>query len=73
MKVKYADFTQVTCSRTVSVPFAGVKDMVDLAHVLLAGLHPFKRPVRLLGLTLSSLVVDKETDQIDKPQLGLGL
>lgn len=47
--------------------------MVDLAHVLLAGLHPFKRPVRLLGLALSSLVVDKETDQIDKPQLGLGL
>lgn len=73
VKVKYADFTQVTRSRTVSVPFAGVKDMVDLAHVLLAGLHPFKRPVRLLGLTLSSLVVDKETDQIDKPQLGLGL
>ncbi|EKF57003.1 DNA polymerase IV [Agrobacterium albertimagni AOL15] len=73
LKVKYADFTQVTRSRTTSVPFAGVEDMLELAHVLLVGLHPFKRPVRLLGLTLSSLVIDKQADQIDKPQLGLGL
>jgi DNA polymerase-4 len=73
VKVKYADFAQVTRSRTTSVPFADVGDILDVADVLLAGLYPFKRPVRLLGLTLSSLLADKEADQVDEPQLGLGL
>lgn len=73
VKVKYADFTQVTRSRTASVPFADVKEILEAADVLLAGLYPFRRPVRLLGLTLSSLFTNSNADPVDEPQLGLGL
>lgn len=73
VKVKYSDFTQVTRSRTTSVPFAGLDDVLEAAGALLTGVYPFKRPVRLLGLTLSSLVAEKESAEVAEPQLGLDL
>jgi DNA polymerase-4 len=73
VKVKYSDFTQATRSRTNSLPYAGVDDILGAANALLAGVYPFKRPVRLLGVTLSSLTNDKDADDVEQPQLGLGL
>jgi len=73
VKVKYSDFTQATRSRTNPLPYAGVDDILGAANVLLAGVYPFKRPVRLLGVTLSSLTNDKDADDVEQPQLGLGL
>jgi DNA polymerase IV len=73
VKVKYSDFTQATRSKTTSLPFSGVDDILGAANVLLAGVHPFKRPVRLLGVTLSSLTNENADGDEEQPQLGLGL
>jgi len=59
VKIKYSDFTQATRSRTGIVPFANAADVLDAASGLLATVYPFKRPVRLLGVTLSSLTNDQ--------------
>jgi DNA polymerase-4 len=55
LKAKYADFHQITRSRTGRVPFttqAGVEEVLD---ELLASLFPVSQGIRLLGVTLSSL------------------
>lgn len=44
--------------------------MLEIAETLLASVFPFKRPLRLLGVTLSSLNTE-ETGQ--EPQLDMGL
>ncbi|WCJ65013.1 DNA polymerase IV [Agrobacterium tumefaciens] len=73
VKIKYSDFTQATRSRTSSLPYSGVEHILDAANGLLAGVYPFKRPVRLLGVTLSSLTNEKEARGEEQSQLGLGL
>ena len=55
LKVKYADFSQVTRSRTGLGP---ITNQAELEHVSIALLEPFfplQRGIRLLGVTLSSL------------------
>ncbi|MEA3537395.1 DNA polymerase IV [Rhizobium sp. CC-YZS058] len=71
VKIKYADFTQATRSRTVGQACTGVEDMLDAAEALLATVHPFKLPVRLLGVTLSSLTNDRTPLRKEESQLGL--
>lgn len=74
VKIKYSDFTQATRSRTATVPFANMADVFDAASGLLATVYPFKRSVRLLGLTVSSLTNDQANDAIEEqPQLDLNL
>ena len=70
LKVKYADFQQITRSRSFAdfVPSLAVLEHTALA--LLAPLLPVRRGVRLLGVTLSSL--DTE-DTPARQQLTLGL
>ena len=53
LKVKYADFRQVTRSHTDVAPIATVADLERRALALLAPIFPTGRGVRLLGLTLS--------------------
>ncbi len=55
VKVKYSDFTQATRSRTLGLPVSGAAEMLEVAGSLLSSVHPFKRGIRLLGVTLSSL------------------
>jgi DNA polymerase-4 len=43
------------------------------ASALLATVYPFKRSVRLLGVTLSSLTNEPGDDNIEQPQLDLDL
>ncbi|TAX46519.1 DNA polymerase IV (plasmid) [Rhizobium leguminosarum] len=74
VKIKYSDFTQATRSRTATVPFANIADVFDAASALLATVYPFKRPVRLLGVTLSSLTNDQPSDATEGHlQLDLSL
>jgi len=54
LKVKYSDFTQITRSRTVSYLINGLTPMTDLAAQLTAEAD-WSKPVRLLGLSVSSL------------------
>ncbi len=70
LKVKYADFQQVTRSRSFAT---SVDSMAALEHAsveLLKPLLPVSKGVRLLGITLSALEADK--NQVS-PQLALAL
>jgi DNA polymerase-4 len=55
LKVKFADFEQITRSRSVGKGIANQRDLQEIALELLRGLAPMKKRVRLLGVTLSSL------------------
>ncbi|MEQ1890584.1 MAG: DNA polymerase IV [Alphaproteobacteria bacterium] len=55
LKVKYSDFEQITRSRSVPDFIASQSDMTRLAESLLEPLWPFRKGVRLLGVTMSSL------------------
>jgi DNA polymerase-4 len=70
VKIKYSDFSQATRSQTVSGAVSGVDQILEIAEFLLASVFPFKRPVRLLGVTLSSLNTEESGQE---PQLALGL
>jgi DNA polymerase-4 len=56
LKVKYADFTTVTRSRTVPDGIAQANDMFGLAKDLLKKTEAGRKPVRLLGISLSNLI-----------------
>ncbi len=55
LKVKYADFVQVTRSRSREQPWIDAADMLYHLDVLLARTDAPARPVRLLGVTVSAL------------------
>lgn len=55
LKVKYADFHQITRSRTASGLIASVIDLEGVAAALMAPLFPTEKGIRLIGVTLSSL------------------
>ncbi|MDE2405053.1 MAG: DNA polymerase IV [Sphingomonadales bacterium] len=56
LKLRYADFTTKTHSRTLPRPLSGVAEVTATARALLDAQLPLPQPVRLMGLTLSGLV-----------------
>ncbi|WP_456320618.1 DinB/UmuC family translesion DNA polymerase [Rhizobium laguerreae] len=70
VKIKYSDFSQATRSQTVLGAVSDVHQMLEIAETLLESEFPFKRPVRLSGVTLSSLNTEENGQE---PQLDLGL
>lgn len=71
VKIKYSDFMQATRSRTVATPCPALADILDTAKQLLSSVYPFRRPVRLLGVTVSSLT--SVSAVVERQQLDLGL
>lgn len=69
LKVKFADFEIITRSRSVSSAVADRDGLAELAIGLLKDNMPFPKPVRLLGVSLSSLQVGNGAE----PQLDFGL
>ena len=70
VKIKYSDFTQATRSRTGTLPFSSGQDVLNAASELLKTVYPFRRSVRLLGITLSSLTgAEDDGDGQEQPQL----
>lgn len=69
IKIKYSDFTQATRSKTSASSVSSAAMMLEIADTLLGSVFPFKRSVRLLGITLSSLSTE---DGTQAPQLNLG-
>jgi DNA polymerase-4 len=55
LKVKYADFQQITRSRTVTRAIRGEIELQQVAQVLLDDVFPTTKGIRLLGITLSAL------------------
>jgi len=70
LKVKYADFRQITRSRSLPHDVRGRDLLERISLELLAPLTPTEQGVRLLGVTLSALKLE-EVD--NAPQLSLAL
>jgi len=70
LKVRYADFRQITRSRTQPAPFTARSELIGCAQSLLAPLFPTGRPIRLIGVTLAALQAGTEAVVADR-QLSL--
>ncbi|MDR6819824.1 DNA polymerase-4 [Neorhizobium sp. 2083] len=70
LKVKYADFNQITRSKTVPTPLAAIADLEEIVDLLLAPNFPPRKGIRLLGVSLSSL---ERRSAGAEPQLRLAL
>ena len=55
LKVKFANFHQITRSRTSQVPVGTRTELEQLANALLEPVFPVAKGIRLLGISLSSL------------------
>jgi DNA polymerase IV len=67
LKVKFNDFEIITRSRSVPVPVSSRDDLGSIAIGLLKSEMPVRKPVRLLGISLSSL----QSGAGGQPQLQL--
>jgi DNA polymerase IV len=67
--VKFNDFEIITRSRSVPAAVSSRGDLERLSIALLQNELPLAKPVRLLGVSLSSL----QDDDQEEPQLGLPL
>jgi DNA polymerase-4 len=67
LKVKFNDFEIITRSRSVPIPVSSRNDLEHLAIALLQHEIPVPKPIRLLGVSLSSLTIK----ELEEPQLGL--
>ena len=59
LKVKFANFRQITRSRTGQMQIRTRSELEQLSNALLEPLFPVARGVRLLGISLSSLAVEE--------------
>jgi DNA polymerase-4 len=59
LKVKFANFRQITRSRTGQIQIRTRSELEQLGDALLEPLFPVPRGVRLLGISLSSLAVEE--------------
>ena len=67
LKMKFNDFEIITRSRSIPVAVASRGDLERLSIALLQNEMPVPKPVRLLGVSLSSL----QGDDQEESQLGL--
>jgi len=63
LKVKFADFQQITRSKSVSDAIDSLADIERLSLGLLEPLLPIEKGVRLLGISLSSLTQAQTTER----------
>jgi DNA polymerase IV len=59
LKVKFANFRQITRSRTGQTQIRSRTELEELGNALLEPLFPVTRGIRLLGLSLSSLAIQE--------------
>lgn len=64
LKVKYADFTQITRSMTLPEPVDDSGEIYALARRLLGKTEVGKRPVRLIGVSLTQLSSPEKETQL---------
>ena len=64
LKVKYFNFTQVTRSRTITQPSSCPELIANVCIDLASKTEIGKKPVRLLGVGMSSFEEDKETQEL---------
>ncbi|EDY87644.1 DNA-directed DNA polymerase protein [gamma proteobacterium HTCC5015] len=71
VKVKYADFTQVTRSKSLDEPSHGVSAFRRQLPELLRSTEARSKPVRLLGVTLSNLSPQADSSEEEPSQYPL--
>lgn len=54
LKIKFADFEQITRSKTLVVPYISLETIMNEGLHLLASEQPFAKGIRLMGLTISN-------------------
>lgn len=64
LKVKYSDFQLITRSHTEVLPLGMTAEILGIAVRLLEDTEIGRRPLRLLGIGLSNLVVEEEGQQV---------
>jgi DNA polymerase-4 len=67
LKVKFSDFQQITRSRTLPGYVESQGRLEQAAFDLLRAIFPLDKSVRLLGVSLSGLNTDQETDSLQLP------
>lgn len=67
LKVKYADFEQITRSQTIEKPTQSASNISKIAIELLTKTEAGQRKVRLLGVSTSKLR-DKDSHQVEKAE-----
>jgi DNA polymerase-4 len=70
LKVKFADFTIITRSKSFSSKVVDLEDFAAAGQALLTALHPLPKGIRLLGLGLHNL---SEEGHDSPMQLGLAI
>jgi DNA polymerase-4 len=70
LKIKYADFQQITRSQSVRGVIEGRMVLEEISLELLRAQFPVTKGIRLLGISISTLV---GTDTVDMEQLPLGI
>src|SRR5215831_14252660 len=63
LKVKFANFRQITRSRTGQLPIGTRSELEQLSNALLEPLFPVTMGIRLLGVSLSSLATEESEGQ----------
>ena len=71
LKMKYTDFQLCTRARSLPQPVADKAEFARVARALLDDQLPLPLPIRLMGLTLSSLEGEKDDRPRDEAQLSL--
>jgi DNA polymerase-4 len=69
LKVKYADFRQITRSKSMDEHLTQKEQFADMGRELLCQLLPMEAGVRLLGLTLSGLAARESQSLAVAPQM----
>jgi DNA polymerase IV len=70
LKVKFADFTLITRSKSFALPIVSQAEFTEAGQALLGALIPVSKGIRLLGLGLHNLVDSAEEGPV---QLGLAI
>jgi DNA polymerase-4 len=75
LKVKFADFQQITRSRSLPQAVNSEAEIAQIVETLMQPLFPVVKGIRLLGVTLSSLGEDaiEDSAETETPQLRLTL
>lgn len=68
VKIKYADFRNVTRSRTLQAPVTSGEQLREISVALARSVYPVTMGIRLVGVSISNLSIGRTTTQLD---LGL--
>ena len=71
LKVKYHDFQSITRSLSLNSPVSSRTELMENAMCLMEKTEIGERPIRLIGLSLTSLSGDSFKDQKERDQLEL--